>query len=138
MTEAFLMVPKLYEKKRKKKNHAALYLPLHVFLASQPSPLSPCQRAITAASRKRKLSPSFLPIFLSPPPLFGYFFLYCPSVRALKQRFFDLSFPLEMKRRQYGWFGSYIFACFSSLTPCFPHWPPSSSVSVCPVCVCAQ
>lgn len=100
------------------------------------SPLSPCQRAIIAASRKRKLSPSSLAISLL--LCLGIFLLLSICKRPQTEIFY-LSFPLEMKRQQYRWIGSYgvyIFACFSS----YPWFPSLASLifSLCLSSVCVH
>lgn len=110
---SILMVPKLYKKREKNMLHYICLSMSSSLRSLSASPLSPCQRAITAASRKCKLSPSFLHIFLSPSPDWVFFSLL--SICKIPQiEIFYLSFPLEMKRQQYGWIGSYIFASFSS------------------------
>lgn len=107
------------------------------------SPLSPCQRAITAASRKTQTI-SFLLAHLPQPLLRVGIFPPLSTCKSPKTEIFYLSSPLEMKSRQYGWiggYGVYIFACFSSSTLFLfvsPHWPPSFSLTLFVKCVCVH
>lgn len=88
-----LIVPKLCEKRREK-NHAALYLPLHVSLAFQPSRILTLSLPACKHFRQQKaLTISFLVVHLPQPLLCLGILRLCPSVPWNKDTLFV--FPIR-------------------------------------------
>lgn len=101
-----LMVPKLCKKEKKNMLYYICLSMSSSLRSLSASLLSPCQRTITAASRKSKPSPTSSPIFLSPSSVWVFFHLLS-TCKSPEMEIFYLSFLLEMKRHQYRWIGGY-------------------------------
>lgn len=106
------------------------------------SPLFFCQNEVNAASRKNKLSPSFLYIFLSQRKSRSalVYFFYCPSVKALKQRNSVYLSHYRWKCASVDGLQAVYISCLSSLSYLsyllfFPHWTPLSFLVLPTVCV---
>lgn len=131
------MVPKLYKEEGKKTCCIISASPcLPRFPASAfPHSLPASVQSLQPEEHANYLLPP-LPIFPSPSSVWIFFF-YCPSVSPETEIFY-LSFPLEMKRCQYGWIGGYCVYIFlpSILFPLVSSSWPLFLLSLFVQCVC--
>lgn len=115
------MVPKLYKKEKKNMLHY-ICLSMSSSLRIPTLSLAECNHC----SQQKTQTISFLLVHLPQPLLCLGIFPLLSTCKSPETYIFYLSFPLEMKRFQYGWiggYGVYIFACFSSPLS-FPLFPP--------------